>query len=71
MLTKEKILHMANYSGDLLTATISFGVDQKWQTSLTIVPKAPRRLPEELKKTIKKIEKYDFEIGYQNTKNLL
>jgi len=71
MLTKEKILQMANYSGDLLTATIAFGVNQKWQTSLTIVPKAPKKLPEELKKTIKKIERYDFEIEYQNTKNLL
>ena len=54
-----------------MTATISFGVDQKWQTSLTIVPKASKKLPEELKKTIRKIEKYDFEIEYQNTKNLL
>jgi len=71
MLTKERILQMVNYSGDLLAATISFGVNQKWQTSLTIVPKAPKKLPEELKKTIKKIERYDLEIDYQNTKNLL
>jgi hypothetical protein len=62
---------MVNYSGDLSTATISFGVGQKWQALLTIVPKASKKLPEELKKTIKKIERYDFEIDYQNTKNLL
>jgi len=44
MLTKERILQMTNYSGDLLSATISFGVDQKWQTTLTIVPKAPKKV---------------------------
>ena len=71
MYSKERVLQMANYSGDLLAATISFGVNQKWQTTLTIVPKAPKKLPEDLKKTIRKIERYDFEIEYQNTKNLL
>jgi hypothetical protein len=71
MYSKERVLQMANYSGDLLTATISFGVNQKWQTTLTIVPKPPKKLTEELKKTVKKIERYDFEIEYQNTKNLL
>jgi hypothetical protein len=54
MYSKEKVLQMANYSGDLSTATISFGVDQKWQTSLTILPKTPKRLSEELKKQSKR-----------------